>query len=274
MNTSPHWQQQATAHWPLINRLAARRFAQETLAEEAALFVMDKLAENDWRRLRAYTGRSTMATYVGALTLRLLEDFSRQRFGRLKAPAWVRRLGGIWATLFRLLCMERLAPDAAVAQLTARQSCATTIAEQAAYQMLGEIPSCGSHRGQQVELTELEEDRAGHGEEGPSQPEEQLEATEREQWMSVLGRILLAEEEGAIEVPHLERLLGARINLEPRDRLLLKLCFRDGLAVAEAGRMLGWNQNQAHGRLRRLLERLRQDFAEAGLEEELRLLLL
>lgn len=270
MNTSSGWQQQATAHWPLINRLAGRRFSQETLAEEAALFVMDKLAEEDWRRLRAFTGRSTLGTYIGALTLRLLEDFARQRFGRLKPPAWVRRLGGIWETLFRLLCMERIAPDAAVAQLTERQSCATAIAEQAAYQMLGEIPSCGSHRGEQVELAE---DLPLDAEEGLSQPEEQLETTEREQCLSVLGRILFAEEESTIDAPRLERLLAARIKLESRERLLLKLCFRDGLAVAEAGRMLGWNQNQAHGRLRRLLERLRQDFAEAGLEEELRLLL-
>lgn len=270
MNTSHNWQQQATAHWPLINRLAARRFVQETLAEEAALFVMDKLAEEDWRRLRAFTGRSTLATYIGALSLRLLEDFARQRFGRLKPPAWVRRLGGIWETLFRLLCMERLGPDAAVAQLMARQSCATAIAEQAAYQMLGEIPSCGSHRGEQVDLGE---ELAASSEEGISQPEEQLEIAEREQCLQVLGRILFAEEESAIDAPRLERLLGVRISLEPRERLLLKLCFRDGLAVAEAGRMLGWNQNQAHGRLRRLLERLRQHFAEAGLEEELRLLL-
>lgn len=273
MNTSHNWQQQATAHWPLINRLAAHRFAQETLAEEAALFVMDKLAEEDWRRLRAFTGRASLPTYIGALTLRLLEDFSRQRFGRLKAPAWIRRLGGIWETLFRLLCMERLGPDAAVAQLTTRQSCATAIAEQAAYQMLGELPSCGSHRGQQVELAELPEDLPIDTEEGLSQPEEHLETAEREQCLQVLGRILFAEEESAIDAPRLERLLGLRISLEPRERLLLKLCFRDGLAVVEAGRMLGWNENQVHGRLRRLLERLRQDFAKAGLEEELRLLL-
>lgn len=270
MNASSLLQQQATTHWPLINRLAGRRFPQDTLAEEAALFVMDKLAEEDWRRLRAFTGRSSLATYIGALTLRLLEDFARQRFGRLKPPAWVRRLGGIWETLFRLLCMERVTPDAAVAMLTARQSCAATTAEAAAYQLLGEIPSCGSHRGEQ---TELAEDLPIDAEEGLSQPEQQIEDVEREQCLAVLGRILFDEEEGAIDAPGLERLLAVRISLEPRERLLLKLCFRDGVAVAEAGRMLGWNQHQVHGRLRRLLERLRQDFAQAGLEEELRLLL-
>jgi DNA-directed RNA polymerase specialized sigma24 family protein len=71
----------------------------------------------------------------------------------------------------------------------------------------------------------------------------------------------------------LEKVLHADISLEPRERLLLKLCFREGVAVAEAGRMLGWNRHQVHGRLRRLLERLRRDFTDAGLDQELRLLL-
>ena len=109
------WQQQALAHWDMINRMAGRRFQQAVLAEEAALFVMDGLARDDWQRLQAFTGRATLATYVGALTLRLLEDFARIRFGRVKPPLWIQRLGGIWLTLFRLLCLERFSPDEAVA---------------------------------------------------------------------------------------------------------------------------------------------------------------
>ena len=109
------WREQALAHWEMINRMAGRRFVQAELAEEAALYVMDGLAQDDWSRLRAFTGRSTLATYIGALTLRLLEDFARTRFGRVKPPLWIRRLGGIWMTLFRLLCLERFSPDEAVA---------------------------------------------------------------------------------------------------------------------------------------------------------------
>ena len=71
----------------------------------------------------------------------------------------------------------------------------------------------------------------------------------------------------------LARVVAANIELAPRERLLLQLCFRDGVAVTEAGRMLGWNRFQVHGRLRRLLERLRRELARVGLEEELRLLL-
>ena len=71
----------------------------------------------------------------------------------------------------------------------------------------------------------------------------------------------------------LARMSAAGLRLESRERLLLQLCYRDGVAVTEAGRMLGWNRFQTHGRLRRLLERLRQDLHRVGLDQELRLLL-
>jgi RNA polymerase sigma factor (sigma-70 family) len=269
MKPNPSWHDQAVTHWLMINRMAQRRFPHGELAEEAALFVMDKLAEDNWRRLNAFTGQSTLATYIGALTLRLLEDFARSRYGRIKPPQWVRRLGGIWETLFRLLCLERYTPAEAVAILEARQACAPATAEKAAYQLLGEIPSCGAHRGEE---TGLPEDLPAEAEE-ISKPQQQMEQEEREQVLESLGRIVFAHARSTEATPLMERMLAVPIRLEPRERLLLKLCFRDGLSVAEAGRMLGYNRHQAHGRLRRLLDRLRGDLAAAGLDQEIRLLL-
>ena len=71
----------------------------------------------------------------------------------------------------------------------------------------------------------------------------------------------------------LVRVLAAGVRLEAQERLLLKMCYRDNLGVAEAGRMLGMNRHQVHGRLRRLLARLRDDFERAGIGREVRVLL-
>jgi DNA-directed RNA polymerase specialized sigma24 family protein len=71
----------------------------------------------------------------------------------------------------------------------------------------------------------------------------------------------------------LEKLVKQPVALSPEERLLLKLCHRDGLSVSEAGRMLGLNRFQTHGRLRRLYSRIREAFELHGLAEELRLLL-
>jgi len=271
MNDLSSWQQQALSHWPMINRLAVRRFPRGEMAEEAALFVMDKLAEDDWQRVRSYAGQSSLATYLAAVTFRLLEDFARKRLGRIKAPLWVRRLGGIWTILFRLLCLERFSPTEAVEILTSRQSCTAAVAEKAAYQLLGEIPDCGSYHGEETELAEesvIEEKQAEC-----SQPELKFDQEERQQCLQSLASIVFAEDNPGPPIHLFERLLQANVRLEPQERLMLKLCFRDGLTVAEAGRMLGWNRHQVHGRLRRLLQRLRQSFAEAGLDKELQLLL-
>ena len=264
-------QKQALAQWDMINRMARRRFQQSSLAEEAALFVMDGLAADDWRRIQAFTGRSTLATYVGALTFRLLEDFARFRFGRVKAPLWIRHLGGIWMMLFRLLCLERFSPDEAVALVSDQHPGQIKTTEEAAYQILGEIPSCGQHQGEE---TEFSEETTLPKQEGESSAQERhLEQDERHQLFTILGRLFFGDAAENVDPRLLERVAGVGIRLEPQERLLLKLRYRDGIAVAEAGRMLGLNRHQAHGRLRRLLERLRQDFAAAGLDEELRLLL-
>jgi RNA polymerase sigma factor (sigma-70 family) len=266
------WQEQALAHWDMINRMAGRRFQRMELAEEAALFVMDGLAHNDWQRLRVFAGRSSLATYVGALTLRLLEDFARIRFGRVKPPQWIRRLGGIWMTLFRLLCLERFSPAEAVAIVSNRKPGEERTVEQAAYQILGEIPSCGEHQG--GETTEFcEQTTLPACDTGCSTQEQHLEEEQRRRLFIILATVLFGDSGQEVDPQLLERVAAAGITMEPRERLLLQLCYRDGVSVAEAGRMLGLNRHQVHGRLRRLLERLRRDFASAGLDEELRLLL-
>ena len=63
------------------------------------------------------------------------------------------------------------------------------------------------------------------------------------------------------------------ISLSPDERLLLKLCYQDGLTVAKAGEMLGMSRFQAHGKKRRLMARLKEELERTGLDQELRLLL-
>ena len=64
-----------------------------------------------------------------------------------------------------------------------------------------------------------------------------------------------------------------RLELSAEERLLLQLCYQDNLSVTRAGELLGLNRHQVHGRLRRLLARLRQALEQAGLAAELRELL-
>lgn len=259
------WKEEALAHWNLINRLAVRRFGTAPLAEEAALFVMDSLAADSWKRLQAHSGKGSFKSYLASLSWRLLEDFSRKRFGRVRPPLWVKKLGGIWSVLFSLLCLERLSVSDAVESASCRYPASEKDdLEDAALSLLGRIPQCGKHQGLEFSFDETE--AAGDLNE---YPELLLEKDEQAYLFASLFSQLTGDNH-EVQVPEkFAIILKKGISLRPEERLLLKLLYRDNVGVARAGTLLGLNRDQVNGRVRRLLARLRTDFQNMGLEEEL-----
>ncbi len=259
------WKEKALAHWELINRLAVRRFGSTPLAEEAALFVMDSLAADSWQRLQAHTGKGSFKSFLASLSWRLLEDFSRKRFGRMRPPLWIKKLGGIWPLLFSLLCLQRLS----LAEAVESASCRYPVREKegiedAALTLLGHLPQCGKQQGLELPYKESE----GVGQPG-SYPEQLVEKEERESLFTVLFGKLLGEDHGCELSQAFASVLTEGIELNPEERLLLKLLYQDNAGVTRAGKLLGLNRDQINGRLRRLLGRLRKDFQRMGLEKEL-----
>lgn len=268
------WKKQITASWQLINRLAVRRFGNGVTAEEAALFVVDKLLADDCRRLQQYGGTADIPAFVAAVSYRLLEDFARSRFGRKRAPLWIQNLGSFWVKLFRLLCLERLGIVEAVAMMDQQSRYSREInpgvdIEEAAWIIRQQVVDCGAHQGLEVELEEAENnDGLEQREHDNPAPREKLERRQREEMFRMLFAVLTDVGHEVVE-EQLNRLCSLEIELSPQEKLLLKLCYQDGMNVSRAGRLLGLNRHQAHGRLRRLLARLRDDFHRAGLAEEI-----
>lgn len=269
------WNKQITANWLLINRLAERRFGKGATAEEAALFVVDKLLADDCSRLQKYSGTADISAFIAAVSYRLLEDFSRSRFGRKRAPLWIRNLGGFWLKLYRLLCLERLGVTESVAAMGQQSRYSREInpgvdIEEAAWIIRQQVIDCGAHQGLEVELEQAED--AFESDQGENcsvpAPREKLERLQREEMFRMLFAIMTEVPEQLVE-GELNRLCSLKIKLNPEEKLLLKLCYQDGMNVTQAGMLLGLNRHQAHGRLRRLLSRLRDDFHRAGLADEI-----
>ncbi len=136
------YKQWAIEHWGLVDRLARRRFSSETLSEEAALYVMSRLETNDWELLRSYRGSARLKSYFSAVVYNLLEDFSRKKFGRVRPPGWLKRLGGAWLLLYQLLCLERYNYGEATSLAVDRyQHLDQERIDLMADRILGEIPS-------------------------------------------------------------------------------------------------------------------------------------
>ena len=265
------WKEKIFASWQMINSMAVRRFGAGSLAEEAALAVIDGLRTDDWQRLRAYDQKANLTTFIRALSLRLLEDFARKRFGRVRPPLWVKTFGGIWTKLFTALCLERLPVTEAVDVVQQRQMTADkTAIESAAYQLLARIPDCGKHQGLEVSY---EEDNGSAWDQQDRGPESTVTKRQKKELFEAIFQLVLGAPDDAITDSQLRKVTQLEVHLDPEEKLLLKLCYQDGLGVTQAGELLGLTRFQAHGKKRRLMARLRAELARVGVAEELRLLL-
>lgn len=259
--------QRVVDNWEMINSLSRKRFGETPLAEEAALFAMNCLVDGDGRRLQGYGGKAPFAAFLASVTWRLLEDFSRKRYGRRRPPQWIQNLGGIWLRLFMLLCFERVSIEEAV-QIAGQERTSShgEEPEDVAWKIREQVTDCGSHQGFEVSLDGGERETAHSAE--AAAPPVSAEEKERKELFTRIFTALTDVDQGVVE-KNLAALSSLSITLDPEEKLLLRLCYREGLNVARAGRMLGLNRHQAHGRLRRLLARIRKELEQAGLDREL-----
>lgn len=265
-NTVVDWKEKTLSHWDKINALAVRRFGSGPLAEEAALAAIDGMEAGDWQRVRAFQGQASFSSFILTISARLFEDFARKRFGRVRPPLWVQSFGGIWQKLFRALCLERLPVGDAVEIVHQRQVEAEKKAiETAAYELLARIPGCGMVQG--LEVSCEEEETVAAVDDGPAG---KAESREQVELFQAVFQLVLGQDHGSVGEDLLQKYRQVQVVLTPEEKLLLKLCYQDGLGVTEAGEMLGMNRFQAHGRMRRLLQRLRLEFERCGLAADLR----
>lgn len=259
-------------YWDMIERRANRRFPDPNLSDQALLFVVGRLEENNWHRLKAYDGRAKFSTFLYAVCTRLLEDFARQHFGRRRPPQWITALGGMWVRIFRLLCLERFSVTDVVEHMAVPgERTSGERVEEAARTILGRVTDCGQARG---------EVRAEDGDafEGKDRDAETARAEkEKNQVMSYIFDALVRgkDRDAAADCPRLlwGVSLSRDLEMPPKDRLLLRLIYQDGIPVSKASRMLELTPHQGHGRLRRLKEKLLAVFETAGLLDDIKLML-
>ncbi len=260
------WKAKTLAHWRDINSLAVHRFGDNPLAEEAALAVIEGLRADDWKKVRSYSGKSSFSTFLRVVVVRLLEDFARKRYGRIRAPLWVRTFGGIWEKLFELLCLQRMSVMEAVE--TVKQYGVKKYAEleDAAYHLLEKIPHCGQHQGLEVAY----EERGDAGALQHSGANNSYEQKQQKEVFSAVFTIVFGSSEVSVTGELLRKFSELKLRLTSQEKLMLKLCFQEEMSVTGAGKLLGLTRFQAHGKMRRLMKRLHQEFDRVGLTEELK----
>ena len=256
-------------NYEFLRRLTEKRFSDMILADEAYSYAFDKLVQDDWRRVRAYKGKSSFRSYLGCVWCRLLEDFAIMKFGKITPPQWVKNLGGVWEELFKSLCRYRYSIEETVENMVGRDTCtwdAETL-EKAAWNIVAKIPSCGHKRGPAFSIDDDRNNGMANSDffadhHGPDDI-----AINKERWiaMQAMANVFFspsAAEYFSNEVNNgkLNDLICSireRVRLNEEEQLMLTAHFIDGESISTLGRRLGRNQNQIHGQFRRLKERIK-----------------
>lgn len=192
-----------------------------------------RLVERDYAPVTAFSGRSSLRTYLTVVVRRLLLDWRNARFGKWRPSSEAKRLGPTAVALDRLISRDGHRVEEAVAMLKGRPACTESAP-------LRQLASRLPHR---VRVRDV----APETFDGllPVAFHDPIESQER----SVERR------RGAV------RLRQALAQLSPDDRRLLELRYRRGLTIRAIAAGLGQPDKPLYRRIERIVEMLRQAVA-------------
>jgi RNA polymerase sigma factor for flagellar operon FliA len=229
-----------TANLALIERAiayAGRRYRLEAAdVEEFGAIVRLRLCENDFAILRAWEGRSQLATYISIVVQRMALDYRIHEWGKWHPSAEAKRLGPLALELEQLLHRDGRSFEEVLTMLAAKHEVTRTSLQQLAAKLPPRAP-----KPRDVPLDEV-------------QSASRIEDVEERALDGDRRRV----------AKRVSAVLGQAIEQLPEDdRLLLKLRFQDGMSVANIARSMQVEQRFLY---RRIETRMRQ--MKAALERE------
>ena len=258
-----------------LERMAARRFVQPVLAEEACTAMLEALSDNDWGGLKSFSGNSAPATFAYAVAARAMEDCARRKFGRPRPPQWLQAMGQAWVRLWRMLCLERQWPETIISKLAA--DFVDGLISEAIRTIKQKIPRCGEPGFSECCVTEL-----GLGtlpEDNGHSLDQGFQQVQRNQALALMSTLMQRDAAEGAPCPSnqeetlpdqqdsLLEQLAQTLSLTEDDRLLLALSYEDGLSSRKIADMLGTSAATVQRRLQGLRTQLQQGLASLGLAD-------
>lgn len=229
---SPDWMEQ-------LDRIAIRRFSDTALSEEASSYVIEKITDNDWKRLQSFSGGSKPETFLYSVTSNLLEEFSRERFGRRRPPEWLKREGGVWLKTWKMLCLERQPSAHIIDLLCSREKRSPEFVGGLIKVIKARIPSCGEKpKTISLDQSGQNDDRDYHETLSPEQPsiEQSLDKAELEDRLLLLSELLETlgspsnTEMGILDQIDLTE-LRKNLALEEEEILVVRMAYKEGFKL-------------------------------------------
>jgi RNA polymerase sigma factor (sigma-70 family) len=135
-NTEAAWAEFVKEHSRLLIHVARDLFKQHDGAMDAYAFVLERLKEDSFRRLRAFQddGRSRFTTWLTVVARRLCLDYYRHRYGRPRGDPKTNGAAERLAARRRLLDLT-VAQNGSIAELAAGDSASAPDAQVRAKQL-------------------------------------------------------------------------------------------------------------------------------------------
>lgn len=258
-----------------LDRITARRFGEGGLAEEASSYVMECLSNDNWSVLQAFTGKSKPETYLHTVTLNLIEEFSRKRFGRPRPPEWLKRQGNFWVNIWKLICLERQVTQSVIDRLKEIRD--TLYIKDVIRTIKARLPWCGESA-REVQTSAMDFDDNNPIEfliPDSNTPHDQLKAAHHAELLLMINCLLTEQkmEDTMDKVSREFTMISDKfekfrqnIELSDEERLILKMVYQDGINKSVVAKLLGM-QTHIPGRiLKRVFSKIADAMGHAGFQ--------
>lgn len=231
-----------TEHLPLVRRTVelacGRGFAHEV--EDCFAWVLVRLLENDYARVRRYRGDAPFRFYLRSVVIHLVRDYRVSVWGKWKSSVAARQLGWTALRLERLVWRDGHAADDAVAIVAQEDG----LDPKELHRLLERIPARDArHRFVEESLAEAVE--------ATGEVESRVQHSRQRALESDLKR-------------HLKEILAQE---DPAVRQLLRSHYRDGEKIVEIARREGFSERRYYSQLARTLKKIRRELLLRGIEE-------
>jgi RNA polymerase sigma factor (sigma-70 family) len=233
-----------------IEAVCRRHFSTENDRNECYIFVLDSLKADDFKRMRAFKGKSKLSTYLYSLINSLVIDFRRKRYGRRRIPAAVLKLGKWAEAVYRLVCWQKFSFDDAYDFLQVD----------------------GLYEGTYDQfMQEIEEIRGAPCRENPTF--RSIDEAGRNSLQNVDASGANPLEALVQKLDRERRITALRIirattdELAEADQILVRLVFGSGQSLSAAAKIIDLSASAARKRLRALLVKYRESLLAVGIRE-------
>jgi len=233
-----------------IEAVCKRHFYTENDRNECYIFVLDSLGADNFKRLRAFKGKSKLSTYLYSLVNSLAIDFRRKRYGRRRIPSAVLKLGKWAEAVYRLVCWQKFSVDDAYDFL----------------QVDGLFEGSYEQFQQEIALIQKAPCRENTSfmsmDDCGGKPSRDMQDTGSNPLETLIRKLNREKRIKAVKV-----IRETTDSLPENDQLLIRLVFGSDHPVRVAAKVIDLSASAARRRLKRLLIKYRENLLAAGIRE-------